>query len=37
MKLFAEARYLFINTPPLGEPNGLGTTGLIPVTFGVRW
>jgi len=36
-KLFAEARYLWINTPPLGEPNGLGTTGLIPVTLGMRW
>ncbi len=36
-KLFAEARYLFINTPPIGEPNGLGHTELIPVTFGVRW
>jgi Outer membrane protein beta-barrel domain len=37
MKLFAEARYLFINTPPISEPNGLGTTGLIPVTLGVRF
>lgn len=37
MKLFAEARYLYINTPPISEPNGLGSTGLIPVTFGVRW
>jgi hypothetical protein len=37
MKLFAEARYLWLNTPKLGEPNGLGTTGLIPVTLGVRW
>lgn len=36
-KLFAEARYLWINTPGLGEANGLGTTGLIPVTFGIRW
>ncbi|HEY3625050.1 MAG TPA: hypothetical protein VGL00_02165 [Terracidiphilus sp.] len=36
-KLFAEARYLWIDTPPLGEPNGLGRTELIPVTFGVRW
>jgi Outer membrane protein beta-barrel domain len=36
-KLFAEARYLWINSPKLGEPNGLGTTGLIPVSFGVRW
>jgi hypothetical protein len=37
LKAFAEARYLWINTPPIGELNGLGTTGLIPVTFGVRW
>ncbi len=37
MKLFAEARYLFIDTPPITETNGLGTTGLIPVTFGVRF
>src|SRR3954471_13455354 len=36
-KLFAEARYLWIDTPKIGEPNGLGTTGLIPVTLGVRW
>jgi hypothetical protein len=37
MKLFAEARYVWIDTPPIGEQNGLGTTGLIPATFGVRW
>ena len=37
MKLFAEARYLWINTPAVGEPNGLGPTEVIPVTFGVRW
>jgi hypothetical protein len=37
MKLFAEARYLFINTPSIKETNGLGKTDLIPVTFGVRW
>jgi len=36
-KLFAEARYLWIDTPRIGEPNGLGTTGLIPVTLGVRF
>ena len=36
-KLFAEARYLFINTPPIGQTNGLGTTGLIPVTLGLRF
>jgi hypothetical protein len=36
-KLFAEARYLFLETPGLNETNGLGTTELIPVTFGIRW
>ncbi len=37
MKLFAEARYVYIKTPPITENNGLGTTELIPVTVGVRW
>jgi hypothetical protein len=37
MRVFAEARYLFLNTPPITATNGLGTTGLIPVTIGVRW
>jgi hypothetical protein len=37
MKLFAEARYTWINTPPITETNGLGRTELIPVTFGMRW
>jgi hypothetical protein len=37
MKLFAEARYVYIHTPPITQPNGLGTTELIPVTLGVRW
>jgi hypothetical protein len=37
MKLFGEARYVYIHTPPITEPNGLGTTELIPVTFGLRW
>lgn len=38
-KLFAEARYHWINTPGPEDTKywGLGTTGLIPVTFGVRW
>lgn len=36
-KLFAEARYTYINTPGINETNGLGTTELIPVTFGVRF
>jgi hypothetical protein len=37
MKLFAEARYVFINTPPITASNGLGTTELIPVTLGIRF
>ena len=36
-KLFAEARYLWIDTPKVGQVNGFGRTELIPVTFGVRW
>jgi aspartyl/asparaginyl-tRNA synthetase len=37
MKLFGEARYVYIHTPAITEANGLGTTELIPVTFGMRW
>lgn len=44
MQLFAEARYLDIDTPAVvSNPNGLGTTTvaagtkLVPVTFGVRF
>lgn len=37
MKAFAEARYLWIDTPPVGEQDGLGKTELLPVTFGIRW
>jgi hypothetical protein len=44
MKLFAEVRYLFIDTPAVtSSPNGLGITTvaagtrLIPVTLGLRW
>jgi len=39
MQLFAEARYLFPNTPRYTPAftTPFGTTGLIPVTFGVRW
>jgi hypothetical protein len=37
MKLFAEARYTYIHTPPITQTNGLGTTELIPVNFGVRF
>jgi hypothetical protein len=37
MKLFAEARYIFIDTPPISQTNGLGKTELLPVTIGLRW
>jgi hypothetical protein len=37
LKAFAEVRYLWLNTPQIGSPDGLGRTELIPVTFGVRW
>ncbi len=44
MRLFAEARYLDVNTPAVeSSPNGLGTTTVaagtkvIPVSLGVRW
>ncbi len=44
MRIFAEARYLDVLTPPVTtQPNGLGTTTvgedtkIIPVTFGVRF
>jgi hypothetical protein len=40
MKLFAEARYLFVDTPRLNAATGptpIGTTELIPVTIGLRW
>lgn len=44
-KLFAEARYLYVDTPLVQglSPDGVGAVGfaagtkLIPVTFGVRW
>jgi hypothetical protein len=44
MKLFAEVRFLDVDTPAvLSSPNGLGTTTVaagtkvLPVTLGVRW
>ena len=36
-ELFAEARYLYVHTPPISQNNGVGTTELIPVTLGVRF
>jgi hypothetical protein len=37
LRAFAEARYLWINTPGIDQQNGLGTTGLLPVTLGIRF
>jgi hypothetical protein len=44
MKLFAEARFLDVDTPAVSSsPNGLGTTTVaagtkvVPITLGVRW
>jgi hypothetical protein len=37
MKLYAEARYVYLNTPSIGQTDGLGTTELLPVTIGLRW
>lgn len=37
MKLYGQVRYLYLKTPPITQINGLGTTALIPVTFGIRW
>ena len=37
LKVYAEARYLWVNTPGIGANDGLGTTELIPVTVGLRW
>jgi len=37
MKLYAEARYLWIDTPPVAAYNGTGRTEAIPITVGVRW
>lgn len=37
-KLFAEARYIFVDSPaPTKTTNGEGTEGLIPVTVGIRF
>jgi hypothetical protein len=44
MKLFAEVRYLDVDTPAVeSSPNGLGTTTIgagtkvLPISLGVRW
>lgn len=36
-EVFAEARYLYIHTPPATQSNGVGITELIPVTVGFRF
>ena len=37
-KLFAESRYVFVDSPrPTKTTNGEGTEEIIPVTFGIRW
>jgi hypothetical protein len=36
-ELFAEARYLYIHTPPVTQQNGVGITELIPFTVGMRF
>ena len=36
-EIFAEARYLYIHTPPATQANGVGITELIPVTVGFRF
>lgn len=38
-KLFAEARYLWVNSPGASnsDPYGSGTEGIIPITFGLRF
>lgn len=36
-EIFAEARYLYIHTPPATQDNGVGITELIPVTVGFRF
>jgi hypothetical protein len=37
MKLYAEARYVWIDTPPLSSFDGTGRTEVIPVTLGLRF
>jgi hypothetical protein len=38
LKLYAEARYVWVNAPTsTANSVGTGTVGMIPVTFGVRW
>jgi hypothetical protein len=37
MKVYAEARYVWIDTPPLSAYDGTGRTEVIPVTIGLRF
>ncbi len=37
LRVYIEARYLWIDTPSKGTQNGLGRTELVPLTIGLRW
>ncbi len=37
LRVYMEARYLWIDTPGKGTENGLGKTDLVPITIGLRW
>lgn len=37
LRVYIEARYLWINTPAKGSAEGLGRTELVPLTIGLRW
>ena len=37
LRVYIEARYLWINTPGKGSQYGLGRTELVPLTIGLRW
>ncbi len=37
LRIYVEARYLWIDTPGKGSSQGLGRTELVPITIGLRW
>ncbi len=37
LRVYVEARYLWIDTPGKGTAEGLGRTELVPITIGLRW
>ena len=37
LRVYMEARYLWIDTPGKGSAQGLGRTELVPITIGLRW